>query len=371
MNIWHLPGPSEYLAGVERSLRDGKSVVLRFPGVVPPGFETALHVQLEDCWHWERIEVSRLAAVVSSEPLRQLVERFAPELSRISGLTAVELCVAEGFEGRLIWIDGLGNGNFLGWMTFLEKYSQVSRNMSMLKRTTFVAPLETHESGVSEADLGLMIHDWAGVIDEMDLAFLANDRLRTRGIDGVLRELLVMTVARVAAWDFAVAEWLSQASEEDILDPLALLKSAAAERGWTCETPSSVSLGTASCTGMPHPAHAAVSNPDEIQRRVWSAQVSVLLPIIEVQRREIIRRHRNQIDAELRRANWEEDAESLEIGRLAFLFSGAASEPEFSCRVERLRRARNSLAHGQPLPTSQALKLALGATHAPSAFRRT
>ena len=371
MNIWHLPGPSEYLADVERSLRGGKSVVLRFPGVVPSGFETALHVQMEDCWRWERIEVSPSAALVPTEPLRQLVERFAPELSRISGLTAVELCGAEGFAGSLIWIDGLGNGNFLDWMTFLEKYSQASRNMSMLRRTMFVAPVGTHESGVSDGDVGLTIHDWAGVVDEMDLAFLANDRLRTRGIGGVLRELLVMTVARVAAWDFAVAEWLSQASEEDILDPLALLKSAAAERGWTCETPSSVMLGTESCTGMAHAAHAAVSKPDEIHRRVWGAQVSVLLPIIEVQRREIIREHRCQIDAELRRANWEEDAESLEIGQLAYLLRGAALEPEVSCRVEELRLARNSLAHGQPLPTSQTLTLARRATHAPSTFRYT
>lgn len=369
MNIWHLPGPSEYLVAVERSLRDGKSVVLRFPGAVPSGFETALHVQLADCWRWERIEVSPSAALVPSEPLRHLVERFAPELSRISDLTAVDLCEAEGFLGRLIWVDGLCHGNVLSWMTFLEKYSQASRGVSMLRRTMFVAPVGAHDSGVSNGDVGLMTHDWAGVIDEMDLAFLANDRLRTRGIGGVLRELLIMTVARVAAWDVAVADWLSQAREEDILDPLALLQSAAEERGWTCETPSSVSLGTESCTGMAHAAHAAVSKPDEIQRRVWSAQVSVLLPVIEVQRREIVREHRHQIDAELRRANWEEDAESLEIGQLAFLLRWAALEPEFSYRVENLRLARNSLAHGQPLSTSQVLTLVRGAAHAPVELR--
>ena len=206
MNIWQLPGPSEFLGAVERSLRDGESVILRFPQGSPAGFETALSVQLADCGPWGRVEVNASATLSTGEPICQLMEQFAPELMAISDLTAVDLCEAEGFGGRLIWIEGLQNGSCAAWQTFLENYAQASRNVSRLRRTLFVAPMGTDKAVASRRDVALKVHDWAGVVDEMDLVFLANHRLRTRGIEGTLRTLLVMTIARVAAWDCTIAE---------------------------------------------------------------------------------------------------------------------------------------------------------------------
>ena len=369
MNIWQLPGPLDYLNAVERSLRDGESVILRFPEGAPSGFERSLRVRLADSWQWGRVKVSNSAKVGLRAPLRQLLEEFAPELTAISNWTTADLCEAEGFLGRLIWIEGLRNANCPAWMSFLEQYAQASRGMSMLRRTLFVAPLRVGASEASARDVALMVHDWTGVVDEMDLAFLANDRMRARSIGGMLRTLLVMTIARVAAWDCTVAERLSDASTEDILNPLELLKSEARARGWTRETPSSVSLGTESASGVVNAALAAISKPDEIQERIWSAQVSVLLPVIEMQRREIIKERRYQIASELRRNGWAEDAEALEIGELAFLFRRIGFDQEVSARVENLRLARNALAHGQPLLTSQALALARSATDVPQGLR--
>ena len=360
MNIWHLPGPSEYVTAVERSVRNGENVILRFPEGVPSGFESVLHARLEYCGRWRRVVVSPSTESMPAEPLRYLFNQFAPELSTVPDLTPVELCEEGGFRGCLIWIDGLCRENSLEWMCFLEKYAQVSRNVSRLKRTLFIVPVNGETPDSLGRDVALMVHDWARVVDEMDLAFLANDRLRARGVVETLRKLLVMTIAQVAAWDCAVAERLAQARTEEILDPLEFLKSDARTRGWTRETPPSVTLGTESYLGVAHAALAAIREPDEIRRRIWSAQVSVLLPVIEMRRREIIREHHHQITAELRRKGRARDPETLEIGDLAPLFSRARFDrfdPNVISRVERLRLARNELAHGRPLPISQALEL--------------
>lgn len=363
MSIWHLPGPSGFLGAVERSIRDGESVILRFPEETPSGFETALFVRVADCGLWGRIEINPSGALSARAPLHQLLEQFAPELTALADPTAMDLCEADGFVGRLIWIEGLQNGSCGAWQTFLEKYAQASRSVSRLRRTVFVVPMGANSLEASDGDVALKVYDWAGVVDEMDLVFLAHYRLRMRGIQGTLLTLLVMTIARVAAWDCTMAERLAKARPENILNPMQLLRCSAQERGWTSETPPSVSLGTESKAGVVHAALAAIREPDEIQRRVWSAQVSVLLPVVEMHRLEIVREYRHQIVEKLRRTGQPEDVEALEIGDLAFLFSEAEFDHEIASRAEDLRLARNALAHGRPLVTSQALMLAQSATN--------
>ena len=360
MNIWHLPGPSEYLSTVERSIRNGESVILRFPEGAPTGAETALHARLEYCGRWRRVVVSPPTESMPVDPLRHLFSELAPELSTMPDLTPVELCEEEGFRGCVIWIDGLCSINCCEWIQFLENYSQVSQNISRLWRTMFIVPVSGDAPEASRNNVALSMHDWATVVDEMDLVVLANNRLRARGFVETIRKLLVITIAQVAAWDCAVAEGLAQARMEDILDPLEFLKSDARGRGWTRETPPSVALGTESYLGVAHAALAAIREPSEIRRRIWSAQVSVLLPVIEMQRRQVIREHRHQITAELRQKGRPYDPETLEIGDLAPLLSRACFarfDQEVVSRVERLRFARNELAHGRPLPISQALEL--------------
>ena len=50
MNVWALPGPAGFLRRVERSLRDGVSVVARFPGGEQAGFRDRILTLLNDSW---------------------------------------------------------------------------------------------------------------------------------------------------------------------------------------------------------------------------------------------------------------------------------------------------------------------------------
>ena len=156
--------------------------------------------------------------------------------------------------------------------------------------------------------------------------------------------------ARVAAWDLDVAERLLNEDDDDIIDPVRVLRSIAREVGWTSTTPADWALGTASETGAIHAALASLDNPPrEVHRRIWSAEASVLLPIIDEQRNEIIRDNRRRIVTHLNMDGDTTDPLDLDIGRLM----GLVQRPGFSRhvynRVRRLHQARNDLSHLTPL----------------------
>lgn len=356
MNVWNLPGPSAYLETIERSVRDGESVVLRVPEGMPTGLENALRVVLGDCGQWDVVEAGE--ASDGGLVLRRLCERYAPGLAEMSGVAPLDLCETDDFSGRLVWVDGLDSANWTGWRTFLDAYAQASRGVAVLRRSLFLVPLcgtlrdDRDEPG---RDVALVVHDWRGVVDEMDLLFLANGRLRDRSVDGMTRRLLAMTVARIAIWDCELAERLAEARAEDVLSPQDMLRDIAREWGWTCETRESWDFGTESGDGVMHAALAAIKKPGEVERRVWSAQTAVFWPEIELRRQEIVQEHRCEIENNLRRTGEAADPEELEIGDLGRLSGRAGFNKKAGRRIRELRYVRNALAHCRPLTPAEAL----------------
>lgn len=352
MRLWDLPGARRFVESACAALRDGCSVVAQFPGEVPAGFEGALTASLGNI-----LAIGRLNG--SETPFKDLCNQYASgNNSHIR--TIQDLCEDGGFQGRLIWLERLDNGSWPAWRDFLGKYAQTSRSMPVFGRTLFFASLEGTPPGASPSeDIALVTCRWDGVPDELDLVLLANECLRQKPISTVQRNLLSTTVARVAAWDFDSALRLLDENERSILAPTKMLRSVASEKGWTDATPVAWELGTASQSGIVHPARAALEDPPrEIERRVWSAQASVLLPWIEARRHEIVARNLFEVRRQMRRSGMKEvDPFDLEIGELATIFTLKGADRNVRKRVHKLRMARNSLAHLQPLPTDMALRL--------------
>ena len=350
MNIWALPGPAEFIRGVERSLRDGASVVVRFPGSEQDGFRDRMLELLNNSW-----TCSVFRPEPAQRPFESLCDRFAPGLPTGWGTGLLDLCGWEDFQGRLIWIDGLkrlDRADWLAWRRFFVDYAQASRSVRGFERTLFVASLEgTPPVAPPEADVTLATLNWRGVIDEMDLLFLAYERLGGRGVNPAMRSLLAATVARVAVWDLATAERLLDEENDVILEPTRLLRSVAGEKGWTTETPIGWEFGTDSGNGSLHAALASLHDPPrEIRRRVWSAQSSVLLPLIDAQRHKIVTENYGVIAAHLRSKGDNTDPLDLEVGDLVSPVMRRSFDRKLQDRVERLARWRNALAHLKLLP---------------------
>ena len=358
MNLWTLPGPARFVLHAEHALRDGANVVVRFPVETPSGFGEHIRSRLQESWR-----CTVLHPDPAIPPFQSIRERFAPHLPNEWNPTLLDLCEHEDFQGRLVWLDGVGrmdSEDCSAWKKFLVDYAQASRSVPEFQRTLFVAVLEgAPPTEPPPEDVTLKCFDWRGVIDETDLLLAAHERLHDRDAGPVMRSLLATTVARVASWDPAVAERLLDEGCDAILDPVSLLQSIAREQGWTSDTEASWELGTASGDGVSHAALAALEDPPrDLRRRLWSAQASVLLPSIDTWRWNLLVEHRALLAEHLEREGSPVDALDLDVGEL----KGMVQRPGFDSKVQRdvrqMHQWRNELAHLRPLPVTAAQRLA-------------
>ena len=330
---------------------------MRFPGRAPADFRERTLSPLYGSW---RCTVVRPKPSIA--PFESLRKRFAPRLSSAWGATLLELCEHEDFQGRIIWLDGLDSLNrndWLAWKQFLTDYAQASRSVREFERTVFVALVESVPAAdPPQEDVTLTTFEWSGAVEELDLLFLAHERLFQRDVGPLMRSLLATIVARVAAWDPETAERLLDEKDEVILDPGPMLRAVACEKGWTSETAVGWEFGTASGSGVIHAALASLENPPrEIRRRVWSAQTSVLLPVIDGCRRDIVLEHRALLAHHLGREGNPVDPLDLDVGDLTGMAQRPGFDQDVRRRVRELNKWRNDLAHLKPLsaPTARLL----------------
>jgi hypothetical protein len=155
---------------------------------------------------------------------------------------------------------------------------------------------------------------WSDVVGEIDLLIYASLQLQRSQLPSTKRNLLALSVSRVALWDFDAAERLLGGRPQDLLAPEPILVELARDRGWSDETP------------------------------------IALLPLIERRRLELLKSTRRFLKLPLEiDGGVISDAEDLEIGHLAYTVSRSAADPRLKQKLQRLRRVRNHLAHMEVL----------------------
>ena len=351
MRLWDLPGAKRFVDCTCDHLRGGSTVIVRFPRMVPEGFNTVLEARLGNA-----LEVGRLS--VTDSPLHDLARRYAEHPRHIGRLP--DLCDDPGFRGRLVRLEGLDSTTWPAWRHFLSSYAEASRSRPLLGRSLFLVVLAgSPPADPPPADIGLASLDWDGVLDDVDLLLFATERLREREDNPLARSLLATTVACLAAWDFETAAVLVNEDSTTIMDPGDLLRVIANDKGWTGNTPLDWRLGTSSRTGIAHPARAALDDPPtELNRRLWSAQLSVLLPWIEVRRHETVTRNLFKVRRQMHAGGDRDgDAFALELGDLVRLFGRRGADRQIRRLLGRLRDARNELAHRRHLSHPTILNL--------------
>lgn len=354
--FWSLPGPRRFLEKVQKDLRAGNNVVLRLPQPPPTGLESVLRSMLSEEWNWRSLEIDE-----ERPPADILFSRLVPCATPGQVRNARTLAQSDGFEGFLIWINGLCAAVWPEWKIFLQEYQHVCRSKPEFRRSLFLIPL-VGELAMHPpvAEVGLSHHIWRGVVGELDMLFFSALLLQERPIPDRQRPLMVTTVAKLAAWDPETAEVLAKAPLREILCPYPLLQQLAEARGWSLETPPSWILGTQNeVDGQEyvHSALLAVKNRKEIiKARLWSAQVSVLLPLIEEHRQALINEIGHLLGLPFQTGYGViKDVHDLEIGHIAYRLRGIRVDPRIRRQVERLHLIRNALAHLEPLEPEVAL----------------
>lgn len=355
---WRLPGPGTFVARVVADLREGKNVVLCLPEHAPRGLRAAVRADLGDeDWPWYTLDVSECGG---ARPELELFARFAPDGPADAIRSVHSLLREPGFAGKVIWLEGLPEECWPAWKSFLTAYQHACQSAPIFGRTLFCTRLGGRLAlDPPGEDVCLSRREWRGVVDSLDIWLHTAALFAGHDLRPLHKRLAIAVAAHVAMWDPSVSEALAGEPVESVLEPTAVLRELARARGWRAGVAAEWYEGAAESFDGETKTHSALLVLDdaegEVARRIWGAQVGVLLPFIEGQRRALISRLRGvlRIPHVTRFNEVIEDVRYLEIGHLEHQAnSNPAVDPDTRRLLWRLREIRNALSHLEVLPPS-------------------
>jgi hypothetical protein len=350
MKWQNLPGPSSFIEGALKQIRDGISVAVATPLLVPSGLEDAF---VEPLRHglWD---VRRVTVDPTEDPLRCLTERLYFEPEQWVGWN-VERLFGQLSPRHVIVIDGVTSSNWDAWRVFLRDFEVASRQRASDERAVllvFARGVQRKRFQVAGGALATCI--WSGVFGELDTLIYVDQRLRGSRNLARHHKLIVRQIAALALWDLDLADYLVNQPEGDIFDAEAVLRAGRIALRREIE-PMQANWevgGVDSIDGveLSHP-FVLLDQADpggEIRRRLWAAQAAELLPLIEMRRRELVQRLARHVPCPF----WIDGGkvqvsslEDLEIGALAHVTKTHGIRGDLRDRAEWLTRCRNILAH--------------------------
>jgi hypothetical protein len=344
--------------GVVGALREGRNVVICLPEHAQGGLRDAVaDVWNSDEWPLVRFNVDSRPGEL---PVQQLFARYVPSHPPGGIRNAATLAREPDFAGRVIWLGGMTPEVWPEWKRFLTEYGYACNGLSPFERTLFCAPV----TGLPGADppmedVCLSAYRLSGCVTGLDILLYTHGVFEGRRMPDLLKQAAISVTAKVSMWDAETSERLGAESVERILDPLPVLKEIAAERGWHGEALPWHTGARDVFEGAERMHSAALAAADgtgparEIFRRVWSAEVGVVLPFVEEVRQEILDRLEAvlQLPFTTRFNEVITDLRDLELGHIESQMGLRPSAFPRDIRelVPRLRKVRNCLAHHDPL----------------------
>lgn len=356
---WGLPGPGGFVAEVADALANGESVVLRLPAYMPDGIDGAVATALGDSVTWtpRTVEMGE-----SDDPLAWLYYTFCEDDVPAAERSAADLMVRDSFScGRVLWLEGITATNWPRWKAFLPQFEHSSRQVARRDRTVLCLPLlgACADDPPIEAQVALRVRRWHGQVQPLDMLVYAARVVDDAGRSRVERQMKVAVIAALAQWDPAVTLALANCGLAEVMDPGAVLREIGRRRGWgeAIHADELWRRGMADCVDGRQMHHAAVvaalPEPRELNRRIWRGQVGVMLPYLEEQRRAFVERHQRRLGKvydSYRNAFTE--VLDLDFNQVQHYIQNVGRWDDRAARaqVERLKVARDHLAHLQPLP---------------------
>lgn len=357
MDLWNLPGPKSYLERLAKALRDGFNIVSAIPANGVSGLGNALRNFLgEEGW----MIPGCFLANGKSNPLDQLYTMLeVPD----HGLErrAISTLIASLEPGGIIIINGIKRDHWPEWKQFLATYEAVSRGVSRSNRPLLIAIVEgTPISELGRDCAALRIFAWENVVGEFDMMLFVLSFLRTETRKPGKMRFLARVIARLSLWDFELASQLATSNEKLLFEPIEVLRltvealppSETLEATWEA---GGVMLFDDVSLQHPYLLITDASKHEMLRRRLWEAQTSDLLPLIETKRHYWAQQLRPHIRSPIRLGEQIfEDIDDLEIGHLAFLVKKHNLKAPICRAIDTLRRYRNKLAHLEPLAYAEA-----------------
>lgn len=362
--VWmQIPGPRRFLSGIVQDIEDGKNVILCLPEHIPDGLANAVRSELGSNRDWRTISLGDES--IASKPLDMLFQRFVQEdisperdPDKYNILTLAE---HKDFAGKIIWLDEIDPSLWENWKEFLINYQQPCRAIPERDRTIFCVPLrgELALDPPSE-DVCLSQRTWKEVVDRIDMLLFTANLFRQKSLPDLHKRVVIYVVAHLALWDFQTSEYFLDEKLDYILNPVPILKKIAKERNWYNYN-SDKDDQENWCRGLAdkiegeskiHSAALAIkkneeNRGEEINRRIWSAEVGILLPFVEELRLPIIDKLKSYLEVphQAYGGYYIEDVRKLEIGHINYQIYKKNVDEDIKEIVNTLYAIRNKLAH--------------------------
>lgn len=367
----HITGPNVVVSSVVSALLNGKMVVLKVPSDLPwrHSMRSAVHTafsERSDCSDvvTELIDL-RNENARQMQPGRFILDRFAtPTISRgyreKSKVTVQDYISAKDIiKNRIVWIKGIDPDVAGEWIRFCRGFSQRSAAQGL-----FV--LEVNENtSVTETNL-LRVINFSDCVSNYDVQLFNSFVLgnQKQYSDGWKKYIAVCTAA-ICGVDAEISQTMLQSLDFRVESPLEGIRQ-------IDQMPDFMRRGE---NGSNHVLwHYRNGDMALLEHRLWSAQVQVLFPMIELERVELIGRYERQIREVLASGGITQynqilqEPMDVELGTLSYLM-GAKMEDGFYTlyipseedrkRIRFLHTCRNQLAHAScctPEQVEQLLK---------------
>jgi hypothetical protein len=212
----------------------------------------------------------------------------------------------------------------------------------------------------------LRLHSWSGRLDSLNARLHATSLLAGEALPAWQRQVFVAVLAELALWDPAVCEAGAGRGLAGVIAPESWLAELGSARGWSASDDA-----TGSCAAWRglrqefdgcHRLHSAwlavAGRRSTLLQRVWNGQVAALFPLLERQRRALLKTHGNLLRVPWRTTFGEiEKIADLELNHIAeqLALQRGAGLRDLCEFVRWLRDIRNDLAHLEPVRASQLL----------------
>lgn len=366
MDAWGLPGPAAFLHRLKVAVRDGANIVVGVPETAADDVFRAV----EDCLQAEQWSIVGPFKPEACNPLEDVcVELGLRDHERANRSIAA---LIEAVADRcLVLVYGVSVDQWPSWHRFLEEYARACRSRELTDRAQIVVivrGIPVKQLPGSAPALTCMV--WDGVVGEADvLGYTVNALKSGTHHPPCLMKVIARTVTALALWDFDLADrliaidWRSIFSVTDLSIALTAMTSARHSFAWEAG-----GSGTFDGTCLRHTASLlAEGDPEgQVAMRLWAAQASELLPILELCRRDLVKRmkgtHRMPASPCI---NGEPigDLADVEIGGLLHLAQTCNMPSDIVRTAAKYRRLRNKLAHLEPLSADELYDFLVNRSH--------
>lgn len=353
---WTLPGPSAFIDEILASLRAGRNLIVALPEHAPPELSGAVgpRVHADEIWCWRTLSISSTEQE-RGRPIQFLFDQLQLDLPSPARAWAERLAEAAEMRDRILWIEGITGAAWDKWKPCLIEYAHACRSRPQFGRGLLCCVV----SGVSQErlpipDAALAVHPWAGRLDELDMQIWIAHLLRNAELSALERRARRVLAASLAGFDPILALRLAQLDLDALTNPVTVLEELAAERGWTQSDLNRPTWerGMTDFVGGQRETHPALQaiNVDDAQRyidgRVWQGQVTVVFPLLEQKRNELLSAHKRLLWVPFEKGDgtFVTAVEDLEIAHLHYQLRNHPDR-RIEPLLRRLKDSRNALAH--------------------------